>query len=70
MPVEHGSVTFNAAAIATAASAALPPRRRTSAPTRDAATCELVTIPLIPRAHFQALAEAWRGRAGALSSLG
>lgn len=25
LPVEHGSVTFNAAAVATAASAALPP---------------------------------------------
>ena len=36
MPVDVGSVTFNAAAVATAASAALPPLFKISIPTIDA----------------------------------
>ena len=40
MPVEVGSVTFKAAATATAASAALPPRERISMPAAAASGCE------------------------------
>jgi hypothetical protein len=47
MPVEHGSVTFNAAAIATAASAALPPALRTESPISVASGCDDAETPWI-----------------------
>src|SRR5512143_373834 len=45
IPVEVGSLTFSAAATATAASAALPPRDRISIPAATASGCEAATIP-------------------------
>src|SRR5688572_6312541 len=48
MPAENGSVTPSAAAVATAASAALPPRRRTSMPTAVASASTLATAPPNP----------------------
>src|SRR5947207_3262464 len=49
MPVMCGSVTFNTAAIAIAASDALPPRRSTSMPTSDASGWLLATIAWLAR---------------------
>ena len=46
-PVLHGSVTARAAAIATAASAALPPCRRMRNPASLANGCDDATIPLV-----------------------
>src|SRR5512140_907577 len=48
MPVEVGSVTLSAAATATAASAALPPRARISRPAATASGWEAATIPPRP----------------------
>src|SRR5437764_410386 len=45
-----GQVTASAAAVATAASVALPPRFRISRPTSDAIPLTLTTMPLRPRA--------------------
>lgn len=45
MPVEHGSVTFSAAAMATQASTQLPPERNTRKPTSDANGCDDATAP-------------------------
>mmetsp|Transcript_2766 Transcript_2766/g.6482 ORF Transcript_2766/g.6482 Transcript_2766/m.6482 type:complete len:106 (+) Transcript_2766:1459-1776(+) len=44
-PVEQGSVTLSAAAIAIAASTALPPSLNTWRPTELASGCELATMP-------------------------
>src|SRR3954469_12691251 len=48
MPLEYGSVTPSAAAVAMAASAALPPRRSTSIPTAVASGSTLATAPPVP----------------------
>ena len=48
MPVDVGSVTLSAAAVATAASAALPPAARTSRPAATASGCEVATMPRRP----------------------
>ncbi|CAO0834544.1 hypothetical protein SMICM17S_10351 [Streptomyces microflavus] len=45
MPAEYGSVTPSAAAVATAASTALPPLRSTSIPAADASRSTLATAP-------------------------
>jgi hypothetical protein len=45
MPVLHGSVTFSAAAIATLASAALPPECKILAPISDTKAFELAATP-------------------------
>src|SRR5512142_1235350 len=45
IPVEVGSVTLRAAATATAASAALPPRDRISTPAAAASGCDAATMP-------------------------
>ncbi len=49
MPVMFGSVTLRAAAIAMAASAALPPRFRTSSPICDASGWLDATMPWVER---------------------
>src|SRR5712691_5705831 len=49
MPVMCGSVTFSTAAIAIAASTALPPRLSTSMPTADASGWLLATIAWLAR---------------------
>jgi len=46
-PVEHGSVTLSAAAIATAASAALPPLRSILSPISDARGCDEAATPCV-----------------------
>ena len=48
MPELYGSVTPRAAAVATAASTALPPLRSTSTPIRDASGSTEVTAPPYP----------------------
>lgn len=48
MPAENGSVTPSAAAVATAASTALPPRRSTSMPIWLASASMLDTAPRWP----------------------
>ncbi len=50
MPAEYGSVTPSAAAVATAASTALPPRRNTSIPAAEASSSTLETAPPWPTA--------------------
>src|SRR5687767_12999308 len=50
MPAENGSVTPSVAAAATAASTALPPRRRTSRPTAVAVASTVETAPPYPYA--------------------
>ncbi len=50
MPAEKGSVTPSVAAAATAASTALPPRRRTSSPTWVAVASTVATAPPYPMA--------------------
>ena len=50
MPVEYGSVTPRAAAVATAASTAFPPLRRTSMPACVASGSTLDTAPPVPSA--------------------
>lgn len=45
MPEEYGSVTPSAAAVAMAASTALPPFLRTSMPAADASASTLETAP-------------------------
>src|SRR5262245_16835118 len=50
MPVMFGSVTFSTAAIAIAASTALPPRLSTSRPACDASGWLEATIPSLARA--------------------
>lgn len=49
MPALYGSVTPRAAAVAIAASVALPPRSRTSMPTWLATGSTLETAPPAPR---------------------
>src|SRR5919107_2490325 len=49
MPAEYGSVTPRVAAVATAASTALPPRLSTSVPTCDATSSTVATAPPVPR---------------------
>jgi hypothetical protein len=46
-PVEHGSVTLSAAAMATAASAALPPLRSILSPISDARGCDEAATPCV-----------------------
>src|SRR5690349_14224160 len=48
MPAENGSVTPRAAAAATAASTALPPRRNTSSPIAVASASTVATAPPYP----------------------
>src|SRR3954454_20345316 len=48
MPLLYGSVTPSAAAVATAASAALPPRRSTASPMRVASGSTELTAPPLP----------------------
>lgn len=48
MPVHDGSVTLRAAAVATAASAALPPSARISSPAWVASGWLEATMPLVP----------------------
>src|SRR5690242_12347569 len=50
MPEEYGSVTPRAAAVATAASTALPPSRSTSMPAAEASASTLATAPPYPTA--------------------
>jgi hypothetical protein len=50
MPDEYGSVTPSAAAVATAASTALPPLRRISIPAAEASASTLATAPPYPTA--------------------
>lgn len=50
MPAEYGSVTPRAAAVATAASTALPPSRSTSIPAAVASASTLATAPPYPTA--------------------
>ena len=49
MPVMFGSVTLSTAAIAMAASTALPPRFRMSRPTCDASGWLVATMPWLAR---------------------
>src|SRR4051812_8612263 len=49
MPAEYGSVTPRVAAVATAASTALPPRLSTSVPICEATSSTVATAPPVPR---------------------
>src|SRR5919112_4442690 len=49
MLAEYGSVTPRVAAVATAASTALPPRLSTSVPTCEATSSTVATAPPVPR---------------------
>src|SRR6478736_5816729 len=64
MPALNGSVTPSAAAVATAASVALPPARSTRRPTRVAYGSTEVTAPPEPYAVALFGGSAWRGRSG------
>ena len=56
MPEENGSVTPRVAAVATAASTAFPPSRRTCSPTAVAVGSTLATAPPVPEEHNGSLA--------------
>ena len=70
MPALKGSVTPSAAAVATAASVALPPARSTRSPTRVAYGSTDVTAPPEPYAVARLGGSAGRGPAGAVASDG